>query len=105
MCTRPLQEQNLSNVRFNMVSDVDEINSLASASGSDSGDVYFVPALSGLYVPRWRPDARGTICGLTQHSGREQLLRATMEAIAFQTREVITGISHNISHFLYSVRP
>jgi glycerol kinase len=60
------------------------------AASLDSNDgVYFVPALAGLGSPHWDPYARGTIVGLTGGSGRAQLARATLEAIAYQTADAV----------------
>ena len=59
----------------------------ASLSGND--DVYFVPALTGLGSPWWDPQARGTIVGLTRGTTRAHLVRATLEAIAFQTLDAV----------------
>ena len=59
---------------------------------SDNGDVYFVPAFSGLYAPYWKDDARGVIVGLTRYSNRGHLARAALEATAFQTREVVEAM-------------
>jgi glycerol kinase len=59
----------------------------ASLDGNDG--VYFVPALTGLGSPYWDPYARGTIVGLTRGSGRAQLARAALEAIAFQTVDAV----------------
>lgn len=58
----------------------------------DNGDVYFVPAFSGLYAPRWRADARGVIAGLTRFSNKGHIARAALEAAAYQTREVIAAM-------------
>ncbi|CAL4086780.1 unnamed protein product [Meganyctiphanes norvegica] len=58
----------------------------------DSGGVYFVPAFSGLFAPYWRADARGTICGLTQGSTKAHLARAALEAVCFQTREILDSM-------------
>jgi glycerol kinase len=55
----------------------------------DSGGVVFVPALTGLGAPHWDPDARGAILGLTRGTGPAHLARATLEAIAFQVRDVV----------------
>ena len=55
----------------------------------DNGGVYFVPALTGLGSPHWDPYARGTIVGLTRGSGRAQLARAALEAIAYQTVDAV----------------
>jgi glycerol kinase len=61
----------------------------------DSGGVVFVPALTGLGAPDWDPDARGAMFGITRGTGRAHLVRATLEAIAFEVRDVfdimITG--------------
>ena len=61
------------------------------ASVDDNGGAYFVPAFSGLFAPRWRPDARGVIVGLTRFVNKAHLARAALEATAFQTREVARG--------------
>ena len=68
-----------------------EIEALA-AGAPDNGDVYFVPAFSGLYAPHWRSDARGIIAGLTGFADRRHIARAALEATAFQTREVLDAM-------------
>jgi len=55
----------------------------------DTGGVYLVPALTGLGSPHWAPDARGLVCGLTRGTGRGHLVRAALEAIAYQVRDVL----------------
>jgi glycerol kinase len=55
----------------------------------DSGGVVFVPALTGLGAPHWDPDARGTITGITRGTTRAHLVRATLEAIAYEVRDVV----------------
>lgn len=65
-----------------------EVEALA-ASVPDSGGVVVVPAFSGLFAPRWRPDARGAILGLTRYATKAHLARAALEAVAFQTAEVL----------------
>jgi glycerol kinase len=55
----------------------------------DSGGVVFVPALTGLGAPHWRPQARGLITGITRGTTRAHLVRATLEAIAFEVRDVV----------------
>jgi glycerol kinase len=60
-----------------------------AATVSDSGGVVFVPALTGLGAPDWDPDARGTILGITRGTTRAHLVRATLEAIAFEVRDVV----------------
>ena len=71
-----------------------DVEALA-ASVPDSGDVIFVPALTGLGAPHWRPEARGLISGVTRGTGRAQLARATLEGIALQCHEVIDALARD----------
>lgn len=70
----------------------EEIEPLAR-SVEDNGDVYFVPAFSGLYAPYWKESARGVVAGLTRFAGRGHLARAALEATAYQTRDVIDAMA------------
>ena len=66
----------------------------AVAAGIESTDgVYVVPAFVGLGAPYWDQYARGTIVGLTRGSGRAQIVRATLESIAYQTRDVVMAMT------------
>ncbi|SFC81646.1 glycerol kinase GlpK [Pseudoalteromonas denitrificans] len=56
----------------------------------DTQGVYFVPAFTGLGAPHWDMDARGAITGLTRGSGKNEIIRATLESIAYQTYDVLT---------------
>lgn len=58
----------------------------------DNGGVYFVPAFSGLYAPYWKDSARGVIAGLTRYANKGHIARATLEATAFQTRDVVEAM-------------
>ncbi|OYR21191.1 glycerol kinase GlpK [Brucella thiophenivorans] len=58
----------------------------------DNGDVYFVPAFSGLYAPHWEDSARGIIAGLTRFANRGHIARAALEASAYQVREVLEAM-------------
>jgi glycerol kinase len=58
----------------------------------DNGGVYFVPAFSGLFAPYWRSDARGAVVGLSRFNTKAHLARATLEAICFQTRDVLDAM-------------
>jgi len=69
-----------------------DIDALA-ASVPDAGGVHFVPALSGLGAPYWDPNARGTIVGITRGTTKAHLARATLEAIAFQSAELIEAMA------------
>lgn len=71
-----------------LIRTADEVNDLA-AEVEDNGDVFFVPAFSGLYAPHWRPDARGVLIGMTRFTSRGHIARAALEATAFQTAEVL----------------
>ncbi len=71
-----------------------DIEALA-ASVPDNGDVYFVPAFSGLYAPYWRESARGLIAGLTRFSTKAHIARAALEAVAFQTLDVVAAMADN----------
>lgn len=62
----------------------------------DTGGVVFVPALTGLGAPEWDPDARGTILGITRGTTRAHLVRATLEAIAFQVRDVVATMETTV---------
>jgi glycerol kinase len=72
-----------------------EIEGLAG-SVEDSGGVYFVPAFSGLFAPYWRADARGSVVGLTRASTKAHLARATLEAICYQTRDVVLAMEQDV---------
>jgi glycerol kinase len=68
-----------------------EIEALAR-SVADNGDVYIVPAFSGLFAPYWKESARGAIVGLTRYANRAHIARASLEAVAYQTRDVLEAM-------------
>ncbi len=68
-----------------------EVEALAK-SVEDNGGIYFVPAFSGLYAPYWKSDARGVIVGLTRYVNKGHIARASLEATAYQTREVLDAM-------------
>jgi glycerol kinase len=80
-----------------------EIEKLA-ASVLDSGDVFIVPAFTGLGAPYWDPDARGAIVGLTRGTSRAHLARAALEAIAFQSAEVLEAMQRDAGVRLSELR-
>jgi len=63
-----------------------------AASLSENDGVYMVPALSGLGAPYWNPDARGSFFGLTRGTSKAHIVRATLESLAYQTRDIIEEI-------------
>ena len=75
-----------------VIESANEIEELA-LQVPDSGGVVFVPALTGLGAPHWNPDAKGTILGITRGTTKHHLARATLDAIAFQVRDLVTAIS------------
>ena len=74
-----------------LFSSSDEIEALA-ASVPDSAGVVFVPALTGLGAPYWNPDARGALLGLTRGTSKAHIARATLEALAFQVRDIFEAM-------------
>ena len=78
--------------QLGIISSASEIENLA-ASVPDTDGVYFVPAFSGLFAPHWRSDARGVIVGLTRAATKAHLARAALEAICYQTREIMDAMS------------
>ena len=76
---------------LHLIEDAAETGPLAEKV-PDTGGVYFVPALVGLGAPYWDPYARGAILGITRGTSREQLVRATVEAMAYQSRDVMDAM-------------
>ncbi len=68
-----------------------EVETLARTV-DDNGDVYFVPAFSGLYAPHWEDSARGVIAGLTRFANKGHIARAALEASCYQVREVLDAM-------------
>lgn len=75
-----------------------------AASVPDNGDVYIVPAFSGLYAPHWQESARGTICGLTRFAHAGHIARASLEATAFQSCDVIAAMEKDSNIVLNSLK-
>jgi len=74
---------------FEKSSDIEEFASKVE----DAGDIYFVPAFSGLFAPYWKSDARGVIVGMTRYVNKYHICRAALEATAYQTREVLDAMN------------
>ncbi|XP_038136852.1 glycerol kinase isoform X2 [Cyprinodon tularosa] len=77
-----------------LIGSSDELEKLAASVGTSYG-CYFVPAFSGLYAPYWEPSARGIICGLTQFTNKSHLAFAALEAVCFQTREILDAMNQD----------
>ena len=74
-----------------IIAEAAETEALARSVES-TGGVHFVPALTGLGSPHWDADARGLIAGITRGTGRAEIARAALEAIAFQTADVVAAM-------------
>jgi glycerol kinase len=74
-----------------LIQSSEEVEALAK-SVEDSGGIYFVPAFSGLYAPYWKSSARGAIVGMTRYINKGHIARATLEATAYQAREVLDAM-------------
>lgn len=77
--------------QLGIITSASEVETLANTV-SDNGGVYFVPAFSGLFAPFWRSDARGVIVGLSRHSNKGHIARAALEAICYQTKDVLEAM-------------
>jgi hypothetical protein len=75
-----------------------------AASTPDTGGVYLVPAFVGLGAPHWDAGARGIVCGLTRSSDRAHIVRATLESIAYQTRELIDAMQADAGERISELR-
>ena len=86
-----------------LIAHASEIEALA-ASVPDNGDVYCVPAFSGLYAPHWDDSARGIIAGLTRFATKAHIARAALEAVAYQVREVVEAMARDSGVTLTELR-
>lgn len=77
--------------QMGIIRDASEIEALAN-SVADNGGMYFVPAFSGLFAPYWRSDARGVLVGMSRFNNKGHLARATLEAICYQTKDVLNAM-------------
>jgi len=74
--------------QLGLIAGADEVEKLAARVG-DNGGVYFVPAFAGLSAPYWSRDARAAILGMSGHTRKEHVVRAALESIAYQIRDVL----------------
>ncbi len=88
---------------LHLISSAPEVETLARTV-EDNGGVYFVPAFSGLFAPYWRSDARGVIAGLTRYVNAGHIARATLEATAWQTKEVVDAMNADSGVALTSLK-
>jgi glycerol kinase len=79
--------------RLGLIATAAETEAAARRTGGDTGGVYMVPAFTGLGAPHWKPDARGTLTGLTLDSDRDQLITATLSSVAYQSEELLMAMA------------
>ncbi len=75
-----------------LVDDAAETEAICESLQS-TDDVYLVPAFTGLGAPHWAPDARGAVFGMTRNTGRDQLIRATVESVVYQTHDLFAAMA------------
>jgi len=89
--------------QLGLIQNVSAVEALAT-SVADNGGVYLVPAFAGLSAPYWSPDARAAIVGMTAHTRKEHIVRAALESIAYQIRDVLEMMQGDQFHTLQSVK-
>ena len=80
--------------KLQLISHASETEALVKQCDSTNG-VYLVPAFTGLGAPYWDADARGVLVGLTRDSGRAEIVRATLESVAFQSRDLLEAMARD----------
>ena len=80
---------------LNIIENSEDIESLA-LSVKDNGDVYFVPAFSGLFSPHWDETARGVLVGLSRFSNKSHIARAVLESVAYQSNELLESMEKDV---------
>lgn len=89
--------------KLKLIATAAETESLAE-SVSDTGGVYLIPAFSGLGAPYWDPEARAALLGLTQNSTREHIVRAALEAVGYQSRDLLGAMTSDSQTSITSLR-
>jgi len=87
---------------LNIIDEISEVESLAMKV-KDNGDVYFVPAFSGLFSPHWDETARGVLVGLTRFSNKSHIARAVLESVAYQSFELLESMEKDTGKVFESV--
>ena len=89
--------------QLGIIQSAPEVEALAQTV-QDAGGVEFVPALAGLGAPYWAPEARGTLTGLTRGSGRGEIARATLDAMALQNADILNAMEKDIGSRMHSLK-
>ena len=87
---------------LNIIKSSSDVESLAMGV-KDNGDVYFVPAFSGLFSPHWDETARGVLVGLSRFSNKSHIARAVLESVAYQSYELLESMEKDIGTIFESV--
>ena len=87
---------------LNIIKNSSEVESLAMGV-KDNGDIYFVPAFSGLFSPHWDETARGVLVGLSRFSNKSHIARAVLESVAYQSYELLESMEKDIGTIFGSV--
>ena len=88
---------------LNIISSSEEVESLA-LNVEDNGDVYFVPAFSGLFSPHWDSSARGVLVGLSRFSDKNHIARAVLESVAYQSYELLESMESDLGIKLTEIK-
>src|SRR6185295_13990679 len=80
--------------QLGLIQSAEETESAACAI-ADNGGVYLVPAFAGLSAPHWSPGARAAIVGMSAHTNRNHVIRAALESIAYQLKDVLCAMQQN----------
>jgi len=89
--------------KMHLLDDISRASDIAIAAGTNGG-VYFVPAFSGLSAPYWDPYARGTILGITGGTTPDQLIRAALEATAYQVADLLSAMEADAGQKIHTMR-
>jgi glycerol kinase len=89
--------------KLGIINHASDTEALAKSLSSNNG-VYLVPAFTGLGAPHWEPDARALLCGMTRDTGRAEIARAALEAVCYQTHDLLHAMSDDADHPLETLR-
>lgn len=89
--------------KVGLISDAVETQALA-AGATDKDQVYLVPAFTGLGAPYWEPHARGAMLGMTLDTGRAELVRATLDAVCYQTQDLMAAMAADVGEAANTLR-
>lgn len=77
-----------------MITDIKDID-VEAMKVENCGDVYFVPAFSGLFAPYWNQEARGIICGISEDTQKGHWIRAALESVCYQVRDILDAMKQD----------